>query len=244
MNQSTEEIWKDVPGYEGLYQVSNIGNVYSLGRIALGKNGAYYPKKPKHMKPTLNKGYLKLDLRNKEGERRIESVHRLVALAFIPNPNHYPEVNHINEIKTDNRVENLEWCTTAYNVNWGTRNDRVAQKLQRPIIGINIKTHKEIYFNSIADAKRNGFFPACILRGKGKSCNGFYWRYADDDNFIIPTNVFGCKRIKAISIIDGTEIVFDSIIEASRHGHVRDLIRDTLNKKRKHYHNYYWEYIK
>ena len=103
-----EEIWKNIKGYNGLYQISNLGNIYSL-----------YTNKI--LKPFINeKGYLRIDLKG-NGKRKIFKVHRLVAEHFINNPNNYKEVNHINGVKTDNRVENLEWCTRSHNMKEAVR---------------------------------------------------------------------------------------------------------------------------
>ena len=108
------EEWKDVVGYEGLYEVSNLGNVRNkqTGKV---------------LKPTLGKrwGYYKLNL-YKDGIIKSKTIHRLVAEAWIPQVyKDKDQINHINEIKTDNRVENLEWCTVNYNNAYGTHNDRV-----------------------------------------------------------------------------------------------------------------------
>ena len=113
-----EEIWKDIQGYPN-YQVSNLGNVKS-----------FHKGKEKILKPDKNEGgYLYVNL-YKEGKQKRFRVHRLVATAFLDNPNNYPEVNHKNEIKTDNRVDNLEWCTPKYNANYGTRNERHAKTIK------------------------------------------------------------------------------------------------------------------
>ena len=116
------EIWKDIDGYEGLYQVSNLGRVMALANPQM----FHRPKKNKLMVQSLDTdGYLILGLTDKFGHRKTKKVHRLVATAFINNDCNYKEVNHINETKTDNRAENLEWCTTKYNLTYGHRLDSV-----------------------------------------------------------------------------------------------------------------------
>lgn len=114
-----DEIWKDIPGYEGKYEVSNLGNVRSLnynhtGEIKLLKQG------------TNKKGYKLVNL-CKNGKQKCYLIHRLVAMTFIPNPNNLPIINHKDENKVNNNVKNLEWCTIAYNNNYGTRNERTSE---------------------------------------------------------------------------------------------------------------------
>lgn len=108
-----EEVWKDIKGYEGLYQVSSLGRIKSLERITKGR--IRYYKKEKILKNHIGQdGYFKTYL-YKLGKVKTCRINRLVAETFIPNPENKPEVNHINEVKTDNRVENLEWTTRKEN---------------------------------------------------------------------------------------------------------------------------------
>lgn len=119
----TEE-WKDIAGYEGLYQVSNFGNVRSLDRIVHPVNK--YMVRGKNLTIVSNKRYCFTKL-YRNGKGQIKYIHRLVAEHFIPNPDGKPEVNHIDENKVNNRADNLEWCTHTENVNHGTRNQRISQ---------------------------------------------------------------------------------------------------------------------
>lgn len=108
-----EEIWKDVPGYEGIYSVSTTGLVTNYGRVVAGGRGR---EKPKLLKPRIDKkGYLRLDFVNKDGKRSMVGVHRVVALTFIPNPYNKPFVDHIDGDKQNNSIDNLRWCTMMEN---------------------------------------------------------------------------------------------------------------------------------
>lgn len=171
-----KEIWKDITGYEGLYQISSEGRVKSLNYNRTGKE--------KILKAILDKyGYCFVIL-CKNNKIKKYSIHRLVAQAFIPNPDNLPQVNHINENKTDNRVENLEWCTAEYNHNYGTRNDRIAKALSKPVLQFS-KTDEFIKkWNSIMDIKRelnisHQNISKCCL-GKIKTAYKFKWGYEED----------------------------------------------------------------
>ena len=164
------EEWRDIEGYEGLYQVSNLGRVRSLNcRGHKGCIGILTPRLD-------GKGYEMVAL-YKEGKARNTKVHRLVAQAFIPNPNNYPQVNHKDENKTNNIVENLEWCTGKYNSNYGTGKIRSGIKQGKKIICID--TGQE--FDRIREAAR--VYGIChnniveCLKGKRKTAGGYKWKY-------------------------------------------------------------------
>ena len=168
------EEWRDIKGYEGLYQVSNLGRVKSFNyRGHEGCIGILTPRLD-------GKGYEMVAL-YKEGKVRNTKVHRLVAQAFIPNPNNYPQVNHKDENKTNNDVKNLEWCTNEYNHNYGTRNERVGKSLSKKVICI---TTGEI-FNSMREACRKynihtGSMTECC-QGKRKTAGGYKWKYFKEE---------------------------------------------------------------
>lgn len=110
------EQWKDVAGFEGYYQISNAGKIRSLDRQEAQTNGHPMTYKGKMMNPCKDgKGYRFMYLA-RNGKRKMYKIHRLVALAFIPNPYNYEQVNHIDGDKDNNSVNNLEWCTGAYNM--------------------------------------------------------------------------------------------------------------------------------
>lgn len=126
MNNNTE-VWKDVQGYEGLYQVSNLGRVRSLDRTIIDSIGRKRLYKGKLLKPIIdNHGYFEV-LLYKGTNRKPPHIHRLVAQTFLPNPKKLPCINHIDENKQNNAVSNLEWCSYKYNNNYGTRTDRAIQ---------------------------------------------------------------------------------------------------------------------
>ena len=119
-----QEIWKDVKGFEGFYQVSNLGRVRSLDRIAVSENRSTQKIKGAIKKVKVGKNGYYMVMFYKDSKYKCAYVHRLVAQAFIPNPDNLPQVNHKDEIRTNNCVDNLEWCDSKYNNNYGTKIDR------------------------------------------------------------------------------------------------------------------------
>lgn len=125
-----KEIWKDIIGYEGIYQISNLGRVKSLEREYWHGN-RWYHQKEKYLSIKCDRnGYLSVMLYNADHVSKRIMVHLLVARHFIPNPDNLPEVNHKDENKKNPCVSNLEWCTCKYNANYGTKRKRISKSLK------------------------------------------------------------------------------------------------------------------
>ena len=186
------EIWENVKDYEEFYQVSNLGNVKSLARDIYYQNGTIHHLKEKILAPALNnKGYQYVNL-YKNGKMKNMLVHRLVAMAFIPNPENKSQINHKNEVKTNNVVENLEWCSAQENINFGTRTARAVQNHKYPKFG-NHPRAKAVFceelnkkFDCITSAQeelgidQSSITKAC--KGKLKTAGGFHWKYANGND--------------------------------------------------------------
>lgn len=179
---SNREEWKPVKGYETRYEVSNMGRVRNHDGLILT--------------PIERRGYLCLNF-CVNGVRKDMKIHRLVAEAFIPNPDELPFINHKDEDKHNNQADNLEWCTAKYNCNYGTHNLRVSigltgkkknwsddgiekiRKLRsKPVVGIHKNTGEIIRFSSAVEAEKNGFCRWCVQRaanGHMKSYRGYEW---------------------------------------------------------------------
>ena len=177
-----EEIWKDIEGYEGIYQVSNTGRVKKLANVSYRLNRwgtiTEYHQAEKLLIPALDgkKNYLFISL-SKDGIKILRTVHRLVAETFIPNPHKYKCVNHKDEVKTNNRVDNLEWCTYHYNNQYG-KNTRSKRLVQMDKQGNVIAK-----FESTRDAAKemgvDHVSIAAACRGKTKTIRGFCWKYIE-----------------------------------------------------------------
>lgn len=178
-----QEIWKSIKGYEGLYEVSNLGRIKSL----------WYGRE-KILKPYKNKdGYLQVIL-SKNGKVKNFRVHRLVAEAFIPNPMGLPEINHLDENKANNVINNIEWCDRNYNINYGSRTERMAAArinypaLSKPVEASKYPDFREIClrFPSTMEAGRKGYHQGhvsdccrgCFNREGNNKYKGLFWRFA------------------------------------------------------------------
>lgn len=164
MTMNYKEVWKDIDGYGGLYQVSNFGNVKSMNYRGLGRAGL--------MTKSINaQGYEVVGINGK-----IVTVHRLVAKAFVDNPKGYPQVNHKDEDKTNNRANNLEWCTQDYNMHYGT----AIERRNKPVIAMTKDGNIERY-PSVKEASEamgvnvNTLIHA--LKGRTYTCKGRKWFY-------------------------------------------------------------------
>ena len=195
-----EEEWRDIEGYEGLYQVSDKGRVKSLNYNHTGKE--------RILKSCKNSaGYLIVELYI-NGIGKCHTIHKLVAEAFIPNTDNLPDINHKDENKTNNYANNLEWCTTKYNMNYGTAKVRIAEKmtgrkltdesrkkisekntnnpkLSKPVIGISKVSGLILEFPSAKEAERqtginhSNITQCCKGKKNFKSAGGYYWFYAE-----------------------------------------------------------------
>lgn len=173
-----KEKWENIQKFEG-YQISNFGSVKSLKRQIFRKNGRVQSIKEKIIKPYNNQyGYLKVNL-HKNKKLYSLYVHRLVAEAFISNPNNYEEINHKDENKLNNCVNNLEWCSHRYNCNYGTKTERQKTKKSKKIIQYNINKEYIKTYNSIKEAqelcKCHNISLCC--RGKRRTSGGYIWEF-------------------------------------------------------------------
>lgn len=188
------EIWKDIPGYEQFYQVSDLGRVRSKSRI---RNNHYY--RGKIRKPQSNgHGYLFVVL-SINGKHYQRYIHRLVAKTFIPNVHNYPEVNHKDENPSNNKVTNLEWCTSKQNSNYGNHGLHISKsskqskrkhiacinngmKTAKPVIQLTLNGKVVKCWESMGQAAKQGGFSRCNIRqccnGQYKQHKGYKWKFA------------------------------------------------------------------
>lgn len=265
-----EEIWRKVKGFEDYYEVSNTGKVRSISReIKREIKGNYFQEGKELTLSQNNKGYCIAKLWvNGKGKKYF--VHRLVADAFIDNPNKYPVINHKDENPLNNNVENLEWCTQKYNVNYGTARERMKEKLVKPIYQLDKQT-KEIIkewhnANEVAknfNCSRGRIFGWCQDYAEAE---GYIWCYVEDYkkgyNGVVRKSI-GIKpkpteeEIKRREIkrnnrnrpiykidMDDFSIIkeYENIYEAKNDGNEYNKLYSCLSKETKKYNNFFWCY--
>ena len=168
-----QELWKDIKGYEGKYQVSNFGRVKSLNYNNTSQEKIL-------VNSLSNKGYYRVSL-SLNNKAKQYNIHRLVAEAFIPNPLNLPFVNHKDKNRTNNMVDNLEWCTIQYNNTYGTVLDRLSNVRSKEVICIETqkiyKSAKQVEIETGLSASSIG---KCC-RGQRKTCGGFHWKFTKDN---------------------------------------------------------------
>lgn len=177
------EVWQDIPGYEGRYQASTYGRIKSLERtVSFGNRNRTITSRI--IKPFFcSAGYLYVRMPDRK-----KSVHRLIALTFIPNPDNLPQVNHMDEKPINNRVENLEWCTPKYNSNYGTRKQKLSElnknhlSLSKRVIQYSVDGKFIASYPSLREVERitkfnHGNLSQAIM--KQKTAYGFLWQYAE-----------------------------------------------------------------
>ena len=192
-----EEEWRDIAGYEGYYQVSSLGRVMSMERWVQDRLGMKAPYRipPKILKPKrAYNGYLFVHL-SKEGHAHPYRIHRMVAEAFIPNPDGLPTINHKDENKENNHVDNLEWCSIAYNNSYGTRLQRTAtQPHNHAVVMLDMNGKQLRRFQSLNEAARHFIAEGIsvvskkvtannirmVCQHRHKTAYGYRWEFADE----------------------------------------------------------------
>ena len=178
------EEWKPVKNYEQYYEVSSLGRIRSLDRKTIFKDGRVrqFYGKVLIINTVNNSGYLTVSLHDR-GKSKTFLVHRIVAEAFVENPNQYTEVNHIDQNKKNNRVENLEWCTNKENVNHGNEIERGAKKQRRNFVQLDMDGNLVKVWSGFkkmqreTGVQRKSVYECCV--GKRDSYMGYKWKYAE-----------------------------------------------------------------
>lgn len=174
-----EEIWKDIEGYEGFYQVSNMGRVRSIERRL--NDGRIYGGRILEQKQVRN-GYMQVHV-SKDNKGKYLSVHRLVARAFVSGFVEGADVNHKDEDKTNNRADNLEWCSHSYNSQYGHRNDTMVEQRSLEVVMMSEDGSTIREFPSLREAARASGVSAAhicqVCKGERKRAGGYRWKYKE-----------------------------------------------------------------
>lgn len=198
-----QEIWKDIPGYKGLYQVSNLGRIKGVYRIVKNKDSQMVVGS-KIKNPQLHQisGRPIISL-SKDGIKKTYYIHRLVALAFIPNPDNLPLINHKDENPKNNNADNLEWCTAYYNVHYGNGIRKRAKLKSKAIYQIERLKHKIINrFESLTQAQNitgiDKRLISKVLCGKNQTAGGYIWKLVISEDKFKSRRKSEYKKIKNV----------------------------------------------
>ena len=266
-NMGKKELWKPVVGYEGLYEVSNYGNIRSLDRIVVYSDGRTHKYNSCIIKQTENKGYLYVGL-NKNNKKSSEKVHRLVAKSFIDNPGNKPCIDHINGNKADNKVTNLRWVTYKENMRNPLTKEKMSNIRSNGLSDKIIQSKKDkgiikkVYqfsldgkllntYESISDANRatnilaSSICECCQGKSGYSHAGGFIWSYTPQTNPYVNPNL---KRYRKIDMYDNNYHyikTFANIIDASKELGIRKKgITKCCSKKSKTYKGHIFRYHK
>lgn len=255
------EVWKDIAGYEGSYQVSNMGRVKSLDRMVNSARSStglrlskgrvlktYFARYGKCRKNrNTDRAYELVHLYNGVYDKAF-SIHRLVAKAFIPNPNNLPQVNHKDENPANNRASNLEWCDSSYNANYGTRNKRVStnRKDKTPVNQFSVNGEFIAQYESLTMAAKSTnvriSLISAVCRGLQSSAAGFVWKFADSAKFRERRYKAPNNR-KVVQLTPDNEVVaiYDTLSDASVATGARMCgISQVIHGKHTLHHGYKW----
>ena len=245
-----EEIWKDIKGFEKFYQVSNLGRVKGLDRIVINKLGRKIKRKGQIMKQILDIHVYPVVHLRKEGISKFFKVHRLVAIAFISNPNNLPMINHIDENPFNSNVNNLEWCDYTYNNNYGTRNLKLSISKSNPLYQYSLDGKFLRKFDRIIEISKLGFNIYGVLHcceGYSKTSQGYIWKRNKGN--INPekhkkNSKYTSKNISVIQYNTNGELVKEwiSIRECGRNGYQTSSIIKCCKGKQKYHKGYIWKY--
>lgn len=235
INNLNNEIWKDVAGYEGYYQISNMGRVKSLDRMVNSARSStgfrlskgrilktYFARCGKCRKHSNTENAYELIHLYKGVNEKAFTIHRLVAEAFIPNPKNLPQINHKDENKANNRASNLEWCDSLYNANYGTRNERVSANRndKTPVNQFSIDGEFIAQYESLAMASKSTnvriSLISAVCRGLQSSSAGFVWKFADgvkirERRYKAPNN----RKVLQLTPDDEVVAIYDTLSDAS-----------------------------
>ena len=262
----TEEMWKDIKGFEDRYQISSEGRVRSLARKFIDNSGRWQNIKERILKLKTDKdGYKVIGIRDDSGKQKYFRVHRLVCEAFIPNPDDKPQVNHIDEDKSNNRICNLEWCTCTENNNHGTRTARAikntAKALSKMVGQYTLDGELVKVFQSTHEAERQTGFNhqniSAVANGKSQTAYNYIWRYISGENDACNLEISVSKELRksargkglsktvAQYTLDNELVkVWNSPIEAEREGGFnRSNISKVALGKQKAHKGYIWKYV-